>query len=50
MRQLNGVYIQASNRRHGRSGHLLGCAAGWDNDMNPNITQSTVFLNPMFRI
>ena len=23
MRQLNGVYTQASNRRHGRSGHLF---------------------------
>ena len=24
MRQLNGVFAQASNRRHGRSGHLFG--------------------------
>ena len=23
MRQLNGIYTQASNRRHGRSGHLF---------------------------
>jgi REP element-mobilizing transposase RayT len=23
MRQLNGVFTQASNRRHGRTGHLL---------------------------
>jgi len=23
MRQLNGVYTQASNRRHGHSGHLF---------------------------
>jgi len=25
MRQLNGVYTQALNRRHGRAGHVLEC-------------------------
>ena len=50
MRQLNGVYTQASNRRHGRIGHLFqGRFKGILVDKDAHLLELTryVVLNPV---
>lgn len=52
MRQLNGVYTQASNRRHNRNGHLFqGRFKGILVDKDAYLLELSryVVLNPVFR-